>query len=291
MKKRSLVMLLCSLLIVTLVLPALQVPAAAKEITIDEDVYNLYTDNFPDPIGDDVYARFTSTVKDVEEYYLNFDQEAAESSFKTALDKNKISYNEDYICYMKVFLYKYDENGDEDKSVTNQKLEIYFPLPMDAQEHPEDCNFYKLTSGKLTQVVPLNLYSIDEVNYIKMDMASTDFSSIYGFVYKNPEEYEEEDDGSGSDDESDDEDDFEEDDATPTPKPTATPTPKPEDSTKPTATPTPKPSSGDSKNNGTGSKNTIPKTGDDFPLAGTIGIGSAAAVVLAAVLITLKRKK
>ena len=294
MRKHLLVItaLLAALTVFLIARPSEKAAAAgAISVTIDDEEYNVYTDNFPDPIGDDVYAKFTSSVKDVEEYYLYFDQDAAEESFKTALDKNKIEYNEDFICYMKTFLYKYSEEGD-DTSVTSQKLEIYFPLPLDTQEHPEDCAFYKLSSGKLTQVYPLQLYKIDDIYYIKMTMtSSTDYSSYYGFVYNDPESYTEEDeDGDDEDeDEDEDEDDYgdgtedeeeeDDDDPTPTPKPTPTPVVKPTATPTPaqtvTATPTPTSGSGNGGNGGgsggnSGKKDSTPKTGDDFPLGWTL---------------------
>lgn len=262
--RKMFIVALAVMLGVSFIAPKAVSAASAKKITIDEDEYDLYTDNFPDPIADDVYAKFSGSVKDHEEYYLMFDQDLAEESFKTALDKNKVNYDEDYICYMKCQLFKYaGENDDDDKLITSQKLEIYFPLPDDAQEHPEDCAFYKLASGKLTQVYPLQLYEIDEINYIKMTMTSSaDFSAFYGFVYTDPYSYEDED-----------EDDDDEDDITkaPTKKPTATPTPKPSADKNSGGT-----SSTGSVKPASSSKDSIPKTGDDFPLGGMI-IGSCLA--------------
>lgn len=299
MKRKIFTIILTGIIVTALLVPDVRV-RAAKEITIDDDVYNLYTDNFPDPIADDVYSKFTSSVSDVDEYYLDFNQDDAETPFKTALNKNKISYDEDYICYMKPYLYKYSDEGD-DVSVTNKKVELYFPIPSDAQEHPEDCTFYKLSSGKLTTVFPLDLYTIDDIYYIKMELASsTDFSSYYGFVYKDPESYEEEDDYEDENEpEEDDEDFFEEDDITPTPTPapTATPTPEPTKTPtpKPTATPTPKPASnntgsGSNSGNSSGNKTTVPKTGDDFPLGATVCVGAGAAVILALALVCYRKK-
>ena len=305
MKKRFLTIAsFAAVLAVCLMLgPAVGTSAAdAVSITIDDEEYNLYTDNFPDPIGDDVYAKFTSSVSDVDDYYLYFDQDVAEESFKTALDKNNIDYDEDFICYMKTFLYKYSDEGD-DVSVTSSKLEIYFPLPLDAQEHPDDCAFYKLSSGKLTQVYPLQLYNIDDVYYIRMTMtSSTDYSAIYGFVYNDPESYAEDDSDSDDyeDEDEDDPDDYgdgteedDEDEPTPTPKPSPTPTPVIAATATPTpvqtvtATPTPSSGSGNgtgnNSGNNSGKKDSTPKTGDDFPLGLTLtGLFlSAAAVVFA----------
>ena len=307
MKKRFLTIAsFAAVLAVCLMLgPAVGASAAdAASITIDDEEYNLYTDNFPDPIGDDVYAKFTSSVSDVDDYYLYFDQDVAEESFKTALDKNNIDYDEDFICYMKTFLYKYSDEGD-DVSVTSSKLEIYFPLPLDAQEHPDDCSFYKLSSGKLTQVYPLQLYNIDDVYYIRMTMtSSTDYSAIYGFVYNDPESYAEDDSDSDDyedeDEDEDDPDDYgdgteedDEDEPTPTPKPSPTPTPVIAATATPTpvqtvtATPTPSSGSGNgtgnNSGNNSGKKDSTPKTGDDFPLGLTLtGLFlSAAAVVFA----------
>lgn len=300
MKKKLFCLALGSLIVLSLAVPSLKVSAASPTpITIDEDEYNLYTDNFPDPIGDDVFAKFTTPVSDADDYYLYFDQDVAESSFKTALDKNRISYDEDYICYMKTILYKVSDE-DDDQSVTNQKMEIYFPLPMDAQDHPEDCTFYKLSSGKLTPVFPLDLYSIDDINYIKLTIASsTDYSTIYGFVYPNPEDYDEEDDEDDDDDddwydeddpdeEDPDEEDPDEEDptATPSPTPTAKLNPTATPTAKPTASPTPKPTSGGSSQSGStggssgNAKDTIPKTGDDFPLGTLLGLGGISVAAL-----------
>ncbi len=293
MKKRVLSAIICVLLTAALIAPKVKAAAAtASKITIDDEEYNVYTENFPDPIGDDVYAKFTSSVKDVDAFYLNFDAESAEESFVTALDKNKITYNPDFLCYMKVCLYQTDDDWDEDKLVTSQKLDIYFPLPQDAQEHPDDCHFYKLASNKLTEVYPLQLYNVDDIYYIRMSMSSTtDYNTIYGFVYPDPESFEDEDDGE-DEDEDEDEDEEEEDDGededetTPTPKPTTAPTqeikptatPSPLPTAAPTNTPTPAPNSNGS---GGGKKDNTPKTGDDFPLGWMLGgvFVSGAAIV------------
>ena len=57
--------------------------SAATNITIDEDVYNLVTEDGPAEIGDEVYSKFVSNVKNVDDYSLMSDEDEAFDSFKT----------------------------------------------------------------------------------------------------------------------------------------------------------------------------------------------------------------
>lgn len=275
---------------------------AATSISINEDVYNLYADDVPAEIGDDVYSKFNSNVSNVDDYSMVFDSDAAYDSFTTALSKNRIEYNEDYICCFKASLY--DWSGDDEKVITSLKVESYFPLPTDAQEYSDSCTFYKLSTGTLSQVYPLELYDIDDVLYVKLDFNSaTDFNAVYGFVFSDPAEFEDEEE---DDDDEEEEEDEDEDDPTstpsPTPRPTAAPTQIPDNSsddgdepeTKATSTPSPTPkqsSSQGSSGSSSGKKDNIPKTGDDFPLGGIVAAGIGSAAVLTGVIVILKKKK
>ena len=59
MKRKYFGILLCLVLLCSLAVPSTRSYGAdIKDITIDDEEYNLYTDNFPDPISDDVFAKF-----------------------------------------------------------------------------------------------------------------------------------------------------------------------------------------------------------------------------------------
>ncbi|MBO4415041.1 MAG: hypothetical protein J5824_03545, partial [Lachnospiraceae bacterium] len=276
--------------------------AAAQKVTVSDDEYNLYADDVPAEIGDDPYSKFTSNVTNTDDYSLVFDEDAAVENFTAALSKNNITFNEDFICCFKTILY--DWSGDDEKVVTSLKVETYFPLPTEAQEFPDECSFYKLSSGTLTPVYPLDLYEIDEVLYVKINYNSaTDYNTVFGFVYADPDSFEEEDPDDLEDEDEDPDDEEDEDPtATPTPRPTvaptAVPTSKPDEiitsAPDPIATPTTKPNnSGGTNTNsgGSGNKDSIPRTGDDFPLGGIVAASVVSAGVLAGVVVFMKKKK
>lgn len=304
MKRKLFKRSLCSLSVIGLILSLLCTgPAYASYQLIEpsNDEYNLYVEDYPDNIYNEIYAKFRTTKSNTDDYYLNLSSDESESTFTSALKKSKIGFDEDYISHFTATLWKMTD--DDDKKVTDA-VELLIPLPDDTQEHPEDCTFYSVSGGS-AKVVPTTLYMTEDgIYYIKYSLSSY---SVYGFVYNDPESYDEEEEADedeepywyNTDDEIEDEDPWEEFDPdptpTPTPKPTATPTPKPtpKPTAAPTATPkptseakataTPKPtSSGSSSSGKTPSSGNIPKTGDDFPLAAirSIAIGSGSIVVL-----------
>ncbi|MCR5321775.1 MAG: hypothetical protein K6E85_00590 [Lachnospiraceae bacterium] len=302
-RMRIILMSAAFLMIAALLGNTVKSAAATQKLTISDDEYNLYADDVPAEIGDDPHSKFMSNVSNTDDYSLVFDEDAAIENFTAALSKNNITFNEDFICCFKTVLY--DWSGDDEKVVTSLKVETYFPLPTEAQEFPDECRFYKLSSGTLTPVVPLDLYDIDDALYVKISYNSaTDFNAIYGFVYADPDSFEEEDPDDEEDEDPDDEEDEDEDEptATPTPKPTAAPTAaptsKPDETitSAPTATPVPttKPNTSGGSNTssgGSGKKDSIPKTGDDFPLGGIVATSVVAAGVLAGAVIFMKKRK
>ncbi|MCR5685971.1 MAG: hypothetical protein K6G81_11235 [Lachnospiraceae bacterium] len=283
---------------------------AATKVSISDSEYNLYADDVPAEIGEEVFSKFTTKVSEPDEYSIVFDEDSAIDGFTAALDKNNIAYEEDFLCCFKATVY--DWSGDEEKAITGKGVESYFPLPFDAQEYSEYCAFYKLSGSTLTQVYPLPLYEINDSLYVKLSFsAASDFAATYGFVYVDPDTLEEED----PDDEEDPEEDEEPDDeptsapaptskpaATPTVAPTAAPTGRPVVTSTPTPAQKPSSNQESSGNNGSGgssaskpssnsSKDSIPRTGDDFPLgAVTVGAVCSLAVLAGAVVLLTKGK-
>ncbi len=294
---------------------------AVPNITIDDDIYNLYVDEYPDEVTNGIYAKFKSTKANVDDYYLNLSTEDAEETFTKALNSSGIRLTDEQL--ISPFTSQLWMMTDEDDIKKSDTVEVLCPLPDDAQEHPKDCELYMVTSGK-AKTASFNLVvDSDGIYYAQMNFPSY---TTYGFVYNDPESYSEEPEEPEDPDEDDyiDEDDPDEDDpdakkpdiGEPTAEPTATPTPvvtkKPSPTEKPEPTkassknsnkkndsskkpsPTSKPSNtGNSSKSDSSSKvkDSIPKTGDDFPL-GTVGIvGGASAGVFITALILLKKKK
>lgn len=307
-------MLLC-----LIVLNPLQSVSAATTVNFDEGWDDPYVDYNLSDI-DQPYAKFNSAIpsgQDPTDYYLELTDEDLESKVISALNGSKISYKEDFIVYFQPTLYYYDPDKDDPVKKTNS-VTLYVPIPDSIQEHPEGCRFYTISGSKAT-LADNTLYVDDyDVNYNKISLTSSSaYGLIYCFVYDDPELFAEEDEDNWEDESDTDEgeewnegDDegYWDDDPTPTPtpaavtatptpkpsKPTATPTPKP---SKPTATPTPKPSKnggstsgGSGQSGNSGKKDSIPKTGDDFPLGLTLSLIGLSSASLIFVLIKRKNR-
>lgn len=257
---RKAVFAICLVTVIALVLPS-SYAFAAQHIEIDDDEYNLLVDEYPDGIGEGIYAKTKNKKSDIDDYYLNLSSDDSEPVFEAALKKSGIGLNNRLTCSMDAALYKVGE--DDDKKVTDA-IELLLPLPDDIQEHPEEATLYQVSGGSAK---PVNgtLVECDDVYYIQFSLSSY---TTYGFVYTDPEVLEEED-------EDEDEDEDEEPTVKPTAKPTATPTKAPTaaPTKKPTAAPTKKPSS---QSGASGAKDAVPKTGDEFPLEGYLLAGTAA---------------
>lgn len=206
MKKRLAAGLI--LLVMLFIFPS----AAYAALSIDEDEYDLYVDEYPDDISINVYAKFAKNKADPENYYINLTE--ATEAFNDALSKAGISTGADQkTCGFTSSLWYMDPEGEKDDAKKTDSTVIYCPIPDDAQEHPKDCKLYSVASGKAKPVNTAFETSDDDTVYVKLSAYGT-----YGFVYKDPETYEDdesddEDDGSGDEDDSgDDDSDFDPDD-------------------------------------------------------------------------------
>lgn len=261
--------LFCAVLIMGLIFTTPQNFAlAASEITIDDDEYNLYVDEYPYDINEGIYAKFRTSKSNYDDYYLNLSSDESDDVFTAALDRSNINYTSDdkLFCSMTAALYRIDD--EEDRKVTDTII-LLLPVPDDAQEHPEDAVLYMVSSGSARKV-DSTLVVCDDIYYNQFTLSSY---TTYGYVYNDPYSYEEDDEG----------DDVEEEEEAPTPAPTKVP-----------ATPTPKPASTpNAGNSGSASvpvKDNIPKTGDDFSYTPLIAGGAVSALVLAYCLRKLTRK-
>lgn len=277
------------LVILVLSIGMIQPAFAGEKIVFDEDKYNLYTNEYPDGIYENVYATFSSSVSDPDTYYLNLLSEEAIDKFTAGLKKKGIDYNEDYVTGFEVSMW---QETDEDDKQVYKGASIYIPLPDDAQEYPNDCTFYKV-SGGAASVMPSKIYTDEnDINYVLLTVTGkADFAPIYGFVYADPADLAEEEEEEQEDVEEEEEEEEDEDDGKPTKAPTKTPTKKPSSD----STPTKKPSSSSGKSdssskNKSDRKDSSPKTGDDFPLTGMICTSCGAAIVLAGAIIFIKKK-
>ncbi len=256
---------------------------AATKISISDDEYNLYVDEYPDGIGEGIYAKTKSAKKDIDDYYLNLSSDESEEKFASAVNKAGISTKGKLLCSMDAALYKITD--DEDKKVTDT-VEVLLPVPDDVQEYPEEAVLY-MVSGGTAKPVSATLVECDEVYYNQFTISNY---TTYGYVYTDPDTLEgEEEENTPTPTK----------EAEPTKKPTATPTPevtkKPTTTPKatPTADPTKTPGKKDDGKGGdsgkTGTKDSVPKTGDDFSYLRYILIGACAIGIITWAGIKLKK--
>jgi len=278
--------------LICVLIPAGDIYAGVK-IAFNEDEYNIYTEDYPDLISDNIYGKFTSSVSDPDSYKLNFVSDDALVPFANALKKKNISYKEDFYTAFEISMWQ--ETDDDDKQVY-KSASVYVPLPDDAQEYPDYCTFYKV-SGGTASVVPTKVYTDeDDINYVQIILSGkTDYTTLYGFVFADPSDLEEEEEEEEEEeDEEEEEEDDEEEESAPTKAPTKTPTKAPDKT--PTksanATPTKSGSKDDSSGSKPARKDNSPKTGDemDFVTLGITGLG-AAGVLTTSILLQVKGRK
>lgn len=387
MKRRLTLSFFITILIFSLALP--QRTYAFPLINLDDsDEYSLYVDEYPGEVSNGIAAKFNKAKSNVDDYYLNLEA-YDEDDFLSALLKGGIKLTEDQlVCAFTATLWYVDPEGEKDDAKKTDSVTVYCPIPDDAQEHPEDCSFYSVSSGKATPA-KVTQYTDDlDVIYVKLEFPTY---GTYGFVYNDPDSYEDDEDNEDSEDEDeeeadngdyDDEEEEEDDNTTPTPTPAPKPTPVPNSSSEDededyydeyeeddygsedededyaeedsenydewyypdeeyyyddpshsgagtsgsqsgsvltTATPTPtrtgstgststdkgtekydtageaasgtKNSSSGSSTSASSAKDSIPRTGDDFPLRAVACTGVAAAVVLGAAIVLLIKKR
>lgn len=267
-----------------------------------EDYEDLLVDN-SSSVPDYCYAKFTATTKNIDYYTLYLEEEDEEYNNFTEAVSKLTGIKEPYVMCFNPTLMFYDEDKEDADDVQKYNaLTLLVPLPDDYQETPEKVYTYEVSSksGKYQAAIYGNgtLYKDeDDIYYTCINLSnSTSYSHIYGFAYDEDALYEDED-------EDEDEDEYEDEDeditpvpkatATPTPTPTPKPTPKPTTAPKATATPTPKSGSGSSGSGSSGSnaKDSIPKTGDNFPLEILLTLSGIAGIGLAASMLSLIKKK
>ncbi len=255
------------------------VAASVKNIEIDEDEYGLYVD-----ADFNAYGKFTSSpADDPDSYTLWFDSDVGSERFEPAAVK--AGFDSDEYLYVPWYATLIDEN---EKEVKSGKLDVFIPIPDDVMENPEDCSFYKVSGKDGLTPIPLDLYNYDDIIYTRFKFSATsDYDSTYAFVYKDPFYEPEDEDEEGEEDEDEDEEEEETVSPTPTPEPTKAPTPTPKPTPAPTKAPEPTkaPSKDQTGSNTTSSgnsgvKDTIPKTGDDYPLGTIVTIAAASTLIL-----------
>lgn len=254
MKIRRLFAIIC-MVMAGIVLTQSALALAASTIEIDDDEYNLYVDEYPDGIGEGIYAKMKSSKSDIDDYYLNFSSEDSEDTFAAAVKKAGIGMTDKLTCSMTAAMYKITD--DEDKKVSDTAI-VLLPVPDDSQEHPEEAKLYMVSSGT-AKPVSATLVECDGVYYNQFTLSSY---TTYGYVYTDPETL------------SEDEEEEEEE-----PKPTKKEEKDKEKDKKATPTPTKKPESGKKTDSGSkkeanptkqpsgskeSTKDKVPKTGDDF---------------------------
>ena len=284
----SFVSVFLALAFVAAVIPSADAYAGTK-IAFNEEEYNVYTDEYPEYVSDNIYAKFTTSVSDVDSYKFAFLSDDAMEPFANALKKKNIKYKDDYYTAFNISLLQ--ETDDDDKEVYKSAT-IYMPLPDDAQEYPDYCTFYKV-SGGTASIVPTKIYTDeDDINYVQIILSGkSDYTPIYGFVYEDPAELEEEEE---EEEEEDDEEEEDEDEEVVTKAPTKAPTPTP---TKSSSGSSAEPTKSSSKDSGSKSstparKDKSPKTGDEMDFL-TLGIAGAGAfsVLSASVVLQIKSRK
>ena len=290
----SFVSAVLAMALIATVIPSAGVCAGTK-IAFNEDEYNVYTDEYPEYISDNVYAKFTTSVSDVDSYKFAFLSDDAMDPFADALKKKNISYKEDYYTAFNISLLQ--ETDDDDKEVYKSAT-IYMPLPDDAQEYPDYCTFYKV-SGGTASVVPTKIYTDeDDINYVQIILSGkADYTPIYGFVFEDPAELEEEEEEEEDDEEEEDEEEDEDEEVVtkaPTKAPTkaSTPTPTKASSGSSKSEPTKSSSKDSGKSSTPARKDNSPKTGDemDFLTLGITGAG-AFSVLSASVILQIRSRK
>lgn len=183
---------------------------AAAKVEFDEKWEELYVETSDlDAIFDQPYAKFVSSVSNIEDYYLSFTSEDLKESFSAALTKGKVKHTADTIAPFKASLMQYLYDSDDDEKQVYKGITVYIPLPSDAQEHPTDCSLYKLSGSNATFVKTNQCVDDSDVYYVQLTYSSqSDYSTVYGFVYNSPDEYNEEPEDDETEYEDDETDEF-----------------------------------------------------------------------------------
>lgn len=163
---------------------------AATKITIDDEEYNIYVDEYPDNISNGIFAKFDKAKKNTDDYYLNLTSDESEEKFEKALSSAKINLDESQLtASFDSILFYTDPEGEKDDAKKTDAVTVLCPVPDDAQEHPDDCSVYLVSSGKAKLLTPSVYVDEDGIYYVKLSFPTY---GTYGFVYNDPDSYEEE---------------------------------------------------------------------------------------------------
>lgn len=200
------------LILLTAVLAVLAFSQTVTAATLDltDDEYDLYIDEYPDEISECVYAKFSKSKSDVDDYYVNLSYDDGSDNFENSLNKSGIRLSDnELMCSFTPSLWYVDPEGEADDRKKTDSIVLYCPLPDEAQQHPADCTAYSVASGKAKKLgTPFETNS-DDVVYVKLELPP--YSTI-GFVYRSEDSYEDEDDSDEDSDEPDEPDEPDNDD-------------------------------------------------------------------------------
>lgn len=200
------------LILLTAVLAVLAFSQTVTAATLDltDDEYDLYIDEYPDEISECVYAKFSKSKSDVDDYYINLSYDDGSDNFENSLNKSGIRLSDnELMCSFTPSLWYVDPDGEADDRKKTDSIVLYCPLPDEAQQHPADCTAYSVASGKAKKLgTPFETNS-DDVVYVKLELPP--YSTI-GFVYRSEDSYEDEDDSDEDSDEPDEPDEPDNDD-------------------------------------------------------------------------------
>lgn len=207
MYKKKILGLFILFFIISVTIPDYALNSA--NITIDTDnEYTLSVDASIDNVSEDVYAKFTKSKSDAENYYLLIEEDDS-GAFEKAYKKLPVASEYYSVSGFNVSLFYEDPEGEKDDQKKKDPVTILVPIPDDSQEHhdhPEDYAFYQLSGGNLKLLDNIKQVSADDVYYVQFDLSSY---GTYGFVYRNSDYYDklEEEEENGDDPDEDNGDD------------------------------------------------------------------------------------
>lgn len=244
--------------------------AAVTPITVDEDEYNVYIEDYPSGIAT-LYAKFNSPKSNVEEYALSlYDDYESEEIMAAALTKTGKSIDDYTLLAMDITLYQADADDEFYPVNSNMDMTVICEVPSEFMDLESKVNIFAVTDTGRVENIQYTLVDVDDVICMKF---SINRFTHYAFAVTNAdiEDYENRDNDEDNVDES-----------ASTPNPTA----------KPTSTPSPTKGAQTNVNNSSTStgKDSVPKTGDDFSMGLTSASVGVASILLLSAIIYLKKK-
>lgn len=141
---------------------------AAAAITMDEEEYNLYVEDFPYFVEDmDVIgAKLNNQKLDATIYSLSLlDDSTSDADMATALEKAGVKLLEEEAYYaMSIRLYKENaEDGEYYEVKDKVNLTVVCSLPVDYKDTPKKIQMYKVGSDGKAKKVPFQLVTVDGI--------------------------------------------------------------------------------------------------------------------------------